>query len=424
MVFRTNPQQKGQKMKTPEFPILITRGSATVKIYHTPNGDYDAYTISHWHNGKRTREKFGTLPEAKEAAATAANRMSTGACDVLTLTSADRASYLRSKELLPSGVPLEMAVAQFSEAQKILGTTSVVEAARYFAKVNPSKLPSKTVSATVVELITDRRANGAGEYHLRILKGMLDKFAEAHQVEITSVDGPIIRAFLTNLPVVARTKNNYRQAIMQLFNFAKFMKYLPKDHQALDGVDEFREVPGEVEIYTPSELSLLLNHARHELKPFLCIAAFAGLRHAEICRLDWKEVNLTTGYIKVTAQNAKTASQRLIPITPNLAKWLATFSKPSGPVCDRDDMTKPLLKLAKKKALRKSGFKWKHNALRHSFCSYRLADIKNTAQVALEAGNSPQMIFKHYREVVTEQDAKTWFAIEPMEAAKVVLMAA
>ncbi len=39
------------------------------------------------------------------------------------------------------------------------------------------------------------------------------------------------------------------------------------------------------------------------------------------------------------------------------------------------------------------------------------------AEVALEAGNSPQMIFKHYRELVTEKAAKAWFAITP-EVAK------
>lgn len=56
---------------------------------------------------------------------------------------------------------------------------------------------------------------------------------------------------------------------------------------------------------------------------------------------------------------------------------------------------------------------WKHNALRHSFISYRVADIENVAQVALEAGNSPQMIFKHYRELVRPVDAKMWFSIAP-----------
>ena len=34
-------------------------------------------------------------------------------------------------------------------------------------------------------------------------------------------------------------------------------------------------------------------------------------------------------------------------------------------------------------------------------------------QYQLEAGNSPQMIFKHYRELVRPADAKTWFALSP-----------
>jgi hypothetical protein len=57
--------------------------------------------------------------------------------------------------------------------------------------------------------------------------------------------------------------------------------------------------------------------------------------------------------------------------------------------------------------------KWKHNGLRHSFISYRVAEIQNANQVALEAGNSPQMIFKHYRELVRPAEAKKWFGIVP-----------
>jgi len=45
-------------------------------------------------------------------------------------------------------------------------------------------------------------------------------------------------------------------------------------------------------------------------------------------------------------------------------------------------------------------FAWKHNALRHSFISYRVAQVQNVAQVTLEAGTSPQMIFSNYRELV------------------------
>ena len=67
-------------------------------------------------------------------------------------------------------------------------------------------------------------------------------------------------------------------------------------------------------------------------------------------------------------------------------------------------------------------FEWRHNALRHSFISYRVADIQNVAQVALEAGNSPQMVFKKYRQLVTPAAAKAWFAIAPAGASKIVTM--
>ena len=44
--------------------------------------------------------------------------------------------------------------------------------------------------------------------------------------------------------------------------------------------------------------------------------------------------------------------------------------------------------------------------------------------MALEAGNSPQMIFRHYRELATPQQAQTWFAIAPEAAPNVVPISA
>jgi hypothetical protein len=64
--------------------------------------------------------------------------------------------------------------------------------------------------------------------------------------------------------------------------------------------------------------------------------------------------------------------------------------------------------------------KWKQNALRHSFISYRLAEIQDVNRIALEAGNSPQMIFRHYRELATPEQARTWFAIGPTKSRNVV----
>jgi len=62
------------------------------------------------------------------------------------------------------------------------------------------------------------------------------------------------------------------------------------------------------------------------------------------------------------------------------------------------------------------GIRWPHNALRHSYISYRLALVKSADQVALEAGNSPAMIFKHYRELTTEEIAQEWFSLFPKDS--------
>ena len=42
-----------------------------------------------------------------------------------------------------------------------------------------------------------------------------------------------------------------------------------------------------------------------------------------------------------------------------------------------------------------------------------MAVLKNAAEVALEAGNSLQMIFQHYRELATEAEGNAWFAVRP-----------
>jgi hypothetical protein len=39
--------------------------------------------------------------------------------------------------------------------------------------------------------------------------------------------------------------------------------------------------------------------------------------------------------------------------------------------------------------------------------------VEDCPRVALECGTSVQMIMRHYREVVTEDQAKAWFAVMP-----------
>jgi integrase len=196
--------------------------------------------------------------------------------------------------------------------------------------------------------------------------------------------------------------------IKYLFQFAKRRGYLPKtEPTAAEDLKPMKLPDSEVGILSADEMSRLLHSASPEMVPFLAIGGFAGLRVAEIRRLDWSAVSLERRLIELRAGQAKTASRRLVPISDNLAAWLSQADRSKS-------LNLSLAMIGRIHRVAESlGVPWPPNALRHSYISYRIAEVKNVAQVALEAGNSPSIIFKHYRELVTEAEANEWFGIFP-----------
>jgi integrase len=63
---------------------------------------------------------------------------------------------------------------------------------------------------------------------------------------------------------------------------------------------------------------------------------------------------------------------------------------------------------------------WPHNAGRHSFASYHLAQNEDPGKLALELGHpDPRLLFKHYRQLVTAKAARVYWDIVPSEAASI-----
>ena len=416
--------------------MTVKRGHTVVKIYKTPSNDCDQFTVVHYLGTVRQRKTFSDLGLAITEAETVASKLSQGELNVLELRNEDRLSYVRSIEALkPFGVPLEMAVMQFVEAVKLLDGASVVEAARYYAKHQPHKIPRKTVGEVIDDLIKAKQADRLSDVYIRDLRGRLKRFREKFNGNIGLVTVGEVEAFLRDLKseekaangkivmrsMSAKSRNNYRTAVGTLFYFAEARGYVTKGAVDVESIAVAREKATDIEIFRPEEMERILAAAEQKpgLIPYLAIGAFAGLRTAEIQRLDWAEVRLDDRFIEVKASKAKTASRRLVPITRNLKAWLVPHKKATGPVCDYVTLSHQLGRLtdavndAWSKEKEPGKFEWKHNALRHSFISYRVADIQNVAQVALEAGNSPRMVFSNYRELVRPVDAKKWFAITP-----------
>ncbi len=97
--------------------------------------------------------------------------------------------------------------------------------------------------------------------------------------------------------------------------------------RAVERVKAVDKPPG---IFTPEQLKKLLEAAHGDILPALAIQAFAGVRTAEILRMEWSEIDLVGGYINVLATKSKTARRRLVPIAANLAEWLLPYSSRTG----------------------------------------------------------------------------------------------
>ncbi len=142
----------------------------------------------------------------------------------------------------------------------------------------------------------------------------------------------------------------------------------------------------------------------------LAIGLFAGLRTAELLKLDWRNIDLEARTVEVTAKVSKTRNARYVTISDNLAEWLRSYWKESGPVCPpawrwHRDAARKAAKLTK----------WPDNGMRHSFGSYHFAAHNNAALTATEMGHrgETRTLFGHYRALVKPKTAAAFWAIRP-----------
>ena len=403
---------------------IATAGNVTVKIYRrerkTTKGKLRwVYEVADYTRGCRRLRGFGDLGKARKEAGRIANQLSSGKAEAAAMSNPQAASYGRGIELLrPTGLSLEMACAIVAKGVEILGSDRILEACNYFKEHGADQIIPRQMSEVVTELIAHREAAKKSDRYVADLRARLNNFAESFAVDIASISTADVQGWLDGLELSPRSTKNFRGALSTLFKYAEARQYIGKASNPVSGTEQvFTNGGGTIEIYSPSEMLDLLKNAPKKFVPFLAIGAFAGLRAAEIERIEFKDIDLAGGFIHVAASKAKTRSRRLVPILPNLTQWLAPYARREGKVWTGSE--RDLLD-ARAQTVAASGITWKDNALRHSFISYRLAETQDAAQVALEAGNSPAMIFKHYRELVKPESAKTWFAIAPETPENVV----
>jgi len=265
------------------------------------------------------------------------------------------------------------------------------------------------VTEIVKRMQDDAKSAGRRPWTIRDLRTRLGRFAGTFgSRQLSTITLPELESWLANPALSARTRINNATKVSQLFNFG--IRHGWADTNLVQRVSRPAAEDKEPGIFTVKQTAVLLEHApEFDLLPYVALGLFAGLRPAEVERLDWSAVKLGERSIIIGAEVAKKRSRRVVDINDTLAAWLAPYVKERGPVADALNLRKRMDALAAK-----AGVPWPVNALRHSFGSYHLAAHGDAVRTSAQMGHRDVgLLHNHYKALVTKIEAERFWALRP-----------
>ena len=135
-------------------------------------------------------------------------------------------------------------------------------------------------------MLAAKKADGAFAKYLGDLRSKLRRFAAAFGDElVAAISTKEVDAWLRSLPVSAITRNNFRRMLVTFFSHAISLGYAVANPAAKTA--RAKEADAPIGILTVDQAGDLLANATDQVLPHIAIGLFAGLRRAELERLDW-----------------------------------------------------------------------------------------------------------------------------------------
>jgi hypothetical protein len=354
------------------------------KIYKLKSGT-SRYMLSWYHSGKRLRKFFKTLDDAKAARVDLAKKVSSEGAAGLMFDAEARADYFTARRLLePLGV-------------------SVADAARLYVKLKADKAGAVAWVDAVFSLLESLERLNRRPRTIDSTKQRLSVFARDMQVESLADFTPEMVEGFFRMPYAPRTKQSIRAALSALGNHCKrrgWLKENPIANVATVAVDRKRPL-----IVPPDEVNKVFAAAA-QIPPYdpgrivrrLCLMWLAGLRRTEIDALQ--DSDISANGVRVNAGKLRgRRSVRFVQMSDAFRAWWDAFPGEIRPRNFRRvyDAAQTLA------GVDLSG----PDVARHTWISCKLAVSENENETAREAGNSPAVIYAHYWDYVSKQEAES-----------------
>ena len=419
--------------KLQSWPQRVTVGNVTVTVYevnHPSNATGKAYVLTFRTLTGRKTIKFANPKAALTEARLRATKLQAGQVEAAEMTGGDRSELIAARKLT-GGDHLLSALREWADARKIAGG-DLLAAARFYADHQKSGTRrTVTVAEAVDRFLKAKRAEGVDikASYLKVLPRLKEGILGALPIDKVGRDQLadwIGTAYAAGTKDMAHpgTFNTVRRRFVTLWRWAREEGYLPKLARVAPEEIRARRDLGKDEpigIMSIAGFRSALDLIRNEspdLLATLVVGGFCGLRRSEIMAQRWADVDLGRGLMRVSKAKTRTPARRLVPICPAAREWLL--------LCDRaGDHLGPGWGVDRARAqIKAAGIDCPKNAWRHSYITYRCAATGSVDTTAQEAGNSPKVVFAHYRELVSPEDGKAWFEISPSAYAVVVPMVA
>ncbi len=356
------------------------------------------------------RAHAAQVAKREETLIRAAQRRGDAAVDLLNIPPASRAAVVAALEVIRAagGTP-----------------DLLLPAAKEYARNHLSGALYKVQDAIDAHLTQKQAKLDAGDLAAKTFaerrQYLTDFSKEYGDALLSSVRVEDVEAFISSHPS-RYVRAARRRAISACFNYALKKGWIEQNPVERADGGEPVEKKDAVEILTPSQAAFLLDTVQKtapKMIPYFAIALFAGLRpQGELGKLTWENIDLDGKRIVVRRATSKTHKERPVPISPNLAAFLALTPEEErrGLVAYSRHTARRVILTAAADWKRATGkeWTWAQDIMRHTRQTYRLEVTKNAALVAEEGGHSVSVLGEHYvNRILPKGDADAFWAIYP-----------